>query len=186
MKHIINFIKQRFQHTCFSKTFPKFLRTVCLQNTSEKRTLTKVSSPISRFNRHTSVLTKTRNEPKRPETSRNEPKPSEQHLKNSETTRIDPKFQNCVNLEFFSSFCFSNFEPNSQMQAFWAKKYQPAPYFQSADFRSVIFFPKMQSKNLQIWAFKVKKYQLSNLNETSHVLYVEGGDLKSDISFQKF
>ena len=35
-----------------------------------------------------------------------------------------PKFQNWENLEFFSNFRFSNVEPNSQIWAFCAKKYQ--------------------------------------------------------------
>ena len=48
------------------------------------------------------------------------------------------------------------------------------------------WFSKVLSPNLQIWAFWVKKYQLSNLNEILHVLDFEGADFKSDICFRKF
>ena len=56
------------------------------------------------------VLTKTRNEPKRPETSQIEPKPAKttqnqlkRPRKNFETTRNDQKFQNWENLQFSTS-----------------------------------------------------------------------------------
>ena len=48
------------------------------------------------------------------------------------------------------------------------------------------WFSNVLSQNLQIWAFCVKKYQLSNLNEILHVLDFEGADFKSDICFRKF
>ena len=61
----------------------------------------------------TFVLTKTRNEPKRPKTNQNEPKPAEatwnqskRPPKNCETTRDDPKFHNWGNLEFLLAFVF--------------------------------------------------------------------------------
>ena len=44
----------------------------------------------------------------------------------------------------------------------------------------------MLSPNAQIWAFWLKKYQLSNLNKILPVPYFEGADFKSDIVFQKF
>ena len=49
----------------------------------------------------------------RPKTSQNKPKPAETTQK-SKTTRNDPKFQNWGNLEFSTTFRFSNFEPKCQ------------------------------------------------------------------------
>ena len=39
---------------------------------------------------------------------------------------------------------------------------------------------------MQIWAFWVKNYQLSNFNEILSVSYIEGADFKSHICFRKF
>ena len=47
-----------------------------------------------------------------------------------------------------------------------------------------IFEP--HSPNMQIWAFWVKNYQLSNFNEILSVSYIEGADFKSHICFRKF
>ena len=48
------------------------------------------------------------------------------------------------------------------------------------------WFPNILSPNPQIWAFWVKKYQLSNLNKILSVLNFEGADFKSDICYRKF
>ena len=48
------------------------------------------------------------------------------------------------------------------------------------------WFSKMLSPNPQIWAFWIKKYQLSNLNEILPVPYSEGANFKSSIGFWKF
>ena len=40
--------------------------------------------------------------------------------------------------------------------------------------------------NPQIWAFWVKKHQLSNFNKNLPVLYFKGANFKSDICFQNF
>ena len=45
----------------------------------------------------------------KPETSQNNPKPAKTTQKNCETTWNDPKFQNWGNMEFSTSFRFSNF-----------------------------------------------------------------------------
>ena len=50
------------------------------------------------------VLSKIRNDPKRTETNRNQPKRPKTNLQN------DPNFQNWENLEFCTSFRFSNFQ----------------------------------------------------------------------------
>ena len=47
-------------------------------------------------------------------------------------------------------------------------------------------FSKILSPNAQFWAFWVKKYWLSNLNEISLVPYFKDADLKSDIRFPRF
>ena len=48
-------------------------------------------------------------------------------------------------------------------------------------------FSKISSPNSKIWAFCVKKYQLSDLiREILHVPYFECADFKFDIDFRKF
>ena len=47
-------------------------------------------------------------------------------------------------------------------------------------------FSKILSPNAQFWAFWVKKYWLSNLNEISLVPYFKDADFKSDIRFPRF
>ena len=58
------------------------------------------------------VLTKTRNQPKPPETSRNDQK----------QLRNNPTFQNWGNLEFCASFRFSNFDSKCQNLSILDKK----------------------------------------------------------------
>ena len=60
---------------------------------------------------NSTVLTKTRYEPKRAETGQNKPKPAETTAQKCETTRNDSKVQNWGNLGFPTRFCFSNFQP---------------------------------------------------------------------------
>ena len=64
------------------------------------------------------VLAKTRNQQKRPETSRNLPKPAEATLKYCERTRNKTKFQNWGNLELSFNLCFSNIKYQVQMPKF--------------------------------------------------------------------
>ena len=89
------------------------------------------------------------NEQKWSETSQNAPLPPK---KNCKTTQNNFKIQNWVNLEIFTSFHFSNFQPkcpnlgsilgqkSSTLQSF--NEILPVPYFEGADFKSDISFWK--------------------------------------------
>ena len=57
------------------------------------------------------ILTKTQNKPALPEISQINPNPPKTTPQNCETIQNDPKIQSWGNLEFSTSFCFSNFEP---------------------------------------------------------------------------
>ena len=63
------------------------------------------------------VLTNTQNDLKLPKTSQNESKPVKETKiyrkdpENCETIQNNTQFQICGNLEFSTSFCFSNFDP---------------------------------------------------------------------------
>ena len=45
------------------------------------------------------------------------------------------------------------------------------------------FFFQICSPSAHIWAFRAKKYRLSNLNQTLYVSNLVGVDFKSDICF---
>ena len=60
------------------------------------------------------------------------------------------------------------------------------PKFQNSDNFQLAFAFQSSSQSVQIWAFWVKKYQLSNLNKILPVLYFQDTDFKSDICFRKF
>lgn len=104
------------------------------------------------------VLTKTRNEPKRPETNRNDPP------KNYETSQNDPNFQNWRNLKFSNAFIFQIFSPYAQIWVSWAKRYQFSNlnqillvrYFENTDFKSDICFRKFQDQILKFGRFGPK------------------------------
>ena len=57
------------------------------------------------------VYTKTRNQLKRAETSRNDPTPAKKIKKSCKTTGYDAKFHNWGNLELSTIFRFSDFQP---------------------------------------------------------------------------
>ena len=58
---------------------------------------------------------------------------------------------------------------------------------QRCEFQIWHCFLKILSPNVQIWAFWVKKYQLSNLfSKIFHALYFDCADFKSDIGIWKF
>ena len=68
---------------------------------------------------HKAVRTKNLNEPKRPETSQNDPKLANTTKKNCETTRNNPKFQNSDNFQL--AFVFQSSSQSVQIWAFWVK-----------------------------------------------------------------
>ena len=92
----------------------------------------------------------------KPRTSRRQSKQAEisrndRKKKRSETTQNDANFKNWGNLEFSTSFGFSNFEPKCPNLGILGKevstfesfnKILPVPYFEGADFKSDICFQK--------------------------------------------
>ena len=68
-----------------------------------------------------SVLTKTQNEPKQDETSRNDPKLPKTTSKNCKTTQ-NVKTGEIWN--FLIAFVFQVLSPNAQIWVFWIKKFQ--------------------------------------------------------------
>ena len=88
-----------------------------------------------------------RSQSKQAEISRNDRKKK----KKCETTQNDANFKNWGNLEFSTSFGFSNFEPKCPNLGILGKevstfesfnKILPVPYFEGADFKSDICFQK--------------------------------------------
>ena len=113
----------------------------------------------------------------KPRTSQIDLIPAKMIQTNWETTRNDPKFQNWGNLEFSTSFCFSNFGPCTRIWAFCAKKYQlsnlkeslhvhcfDSTAFKSKIWKLILFGPKCP--NLGIWARHFRK-QMSDLKSAS-------------------
>ena len=156
-----------------------------------------------------SVLTKTRNELKQPETSQNEPKPvktSRNHPKRSKTSRNDPRKiakqpETTQNFEigeiwnFLLVFVFRISCPNAQIQAFWAKKYQLSNLLTKF---SVYPISKVLISNLAFVSQNVelkcpilgilgqKVLPFKSFEKISLVHYFEGADFKSNICFSKF
>ena len=69
------------------------------------------------------LLTKTRNEPKQPETSQNEPKPAEATPNIAKRPETTQNFKIREIWDFLPAFVFQVLSPNTQIWVFWAKKY---------------------------------------------------------------
>ena len=96
-------------------------------------------------------LTGTWKEPKRAETTQNQPKRLQKAAKQPETTQ---SFKIGKIWNFLLAFVFQTSSPNAQICVFWVKKYQlshlnktlPVSYFEGADFKSDICFRKLRTQ----------------------------------------
>ena len=158
------------------------------------------------------ALTKTENEPKRPKTNQNKPKPVKTTSKKCKTTQDHPKFQNLGNLEYSTSFYFSNFGPKCSKfgildenlyyrisnlltklcmhpisKVLISNRTLVFENFEPkcGDFKSEIICRKFWARmsNLNILGQKVLTF---NLNITSLEHYFECAKFKSDTGFQEF
>ena len=123
------------------------------------------------------------NHPKQPETTR----------KDRKKLQNDPKFHNWGSMEFPTSFRYFKFRvPNTQIWAFWAKKYWLSnlnkilhvPCFEGADLKFFICFWKFRAQILK-FGILGQKVLTFNLNKISHVPYFKGAESKFDIDFWK-
>ena len=111
------------------------------------------------------VLTKTRNEPKRPETNRNDPPKIMKRPKTIQIFKIEEIWN------FLIAFIFQILSPYAQIWVSWAKRYQFSnlnqillvPYFENADFKSDICFRKFQDQILKFGRFGPKSIILKKI-----------------------
>ena len=111
------------------------------------------------------VLTKTRNEPNRPEPNRHDPP---KIMKRPTTIQIF-KIEEIWN--FLIAFIFQILSPYAQIRVSWAKRYQFSnlnqillvPYFENADFKSDICFRKFQDQILKFGRFGPKSIILKKI-----------------------
>ena len=131
------------------------------------------------------VLTETRKELKRPETSRNNWKPvktTPQNVKRPETTR---NFKIGKSRIFYQLSFFKFQAQMPKQRSNLLMRFYLYPILKVLISNLSLLFKNFEPKypNLVFW---VKKNQLSSINEISHLPYFECGNFKSVIGFRKF